>query len=384
MSGQYKIRRNNQDDFSDRKTGYNIAKRGGGCLENIKSCLGLIILLTLCGLIIVAFTDAQNAQALDDSCFPHKTLYTVARVELRDGDSRFAKELEKTRVNKTYTVVRSYTDWLFGSCWIQTTRGWLLRRPTGSVIKPGAPPAQQTDSTSATHTTTTSPSCYSSSKAYITGTMNIRSGPSTENSKVGSASLGDSFTVSQSQREGDYCWLKIGKGWIAQTGRVQSTKPAVKPSSDLPPIEGSELFRQHVIEAFEFLRTKSPKWFDYTTPKIRKVVESSSSNGAVGWVTLANRNANHATVSIRGNSILEEGGWPLYAVLVHEACHIHQWNDGKYQKSKWFSIDGEDERECFGVQAQAMSEIVPNDPLIPVTRCFAKKYPYQYVCRGIQ
>ncbi len=189
MSGQYKIRRDSQDDFSDIKAGYKIAKKGG-CWENIKSCLGLLLLLFICGIISSLMTGNASAQS-NNSCFPHETLYTTEPIDMKGSDSRFSATRGKTKAFQVYRVLEAKKDSLFSSCWVRISGGWMLRRPTGSVIRPESPTQQSTSKSTTTSSNTTSSTasskCYAGSKAYITGSMNIRSGPSTSNSKVGSA-----------------------------------------------------------------------------------------------------------------------------------------------------------------------------------------------------
>lgn len=61
--------------------------------------------------------------------------------------------------------------------------------------------------------------------AYLTGGMNIRASASTNSRVVARARTGDSFTVLESRAGANWCWLRISQGWMADTSRVQSTKP---------------------------------------------------------------------------------------------------------------------------------------------------------------
>ncbi len=361
MSGQYKIRRDSKDEGLESiydagvKAGTNVLRnrksQKGGCWEGIKSCIGLIILLSICGLIAVAVTDAQSA-----SCFPHKTLYTTEPVEVRSDDSRFSSQVMRTTPRKAYTVITSKRDSIFqSSCWIRIREGWVLRRPTGSVIKPGSPTQRTTSTTTSnTATTATSSRCYTGVTAYITGSMNIRSGPSTRDSKAGSAGAGESFLVLQSQRNGDYCWLKISKGWIAKTGRVQSTKPAPRTTTTSrasascgpPPIQGSATFQAGVRRAYNQI-SRSAKWCNYvTTARARSIGELTSHPWKGGKLDRSERQIEVNPKYASYGSAIE-----FSSTIIHEACHLHQMNGGRASS----------EKECYQVQLDYVNDVNPSN-----------------------
>ena len=452
MPGQYKIRSNSKDDFSDIKKGYKIAKSGaGGCWQGIKSCLGLILLLAICGFVMSVVSGTASAQD-DNACFPYKFLYTTGRVDIRSDSSRFSSSRTRTVRSKTYAVLESKSDSLFNSCWIRINDGWILRRATGSVIKPGkkgvvsnkratttttsdqaqtsaqngdtcfphkslyttgeidirndisrsssssektvsnqtyAVLESKTDSFGScwikinggwilrratgssvkpgeagvtTTATTGSSKCYAASRAYITGNMNIRRGPSTNHTKVGLALSGESFTVSQSKRDEDYCWLKISKGWMADTGRVQANKPAVvqaQPSAKtsttssisstnldgLPPIDGDATFQSGIVKAFNYMRNRAPNWFNYVTAKVRSV----GSHGAPGGKAHVHQKRITINPSYYPNTM------ELASVLVHEACHIYQFDRGNWQGVSVLTL----EEECTQVQIDMVGQVAP-------------------------
>ena len=68
-------------------------------------------------------------------------------------------------------------------------------------------------------------SCYRHQQAWITGAMNVREQPGINARKVGSAGTGESFPVLESRQGDTYCWLRISRGWMAQTAFVSATKP---------------------------------------------------------------------------------------------------------------------------------------------------------------
>lgn len=324
----------------------------------MKKLFALIILFVMCG----GLVSAQSARASDDSCFPHKTLYTTAPIEIRSSDSRFASSLGRTVTRKTYTVFDSKRDWLFNSsCWIKIQGGWLLRRPTGSAIRPGT----TTSTSTSTRSTTTTSKCYTASKAYITGAMNIRSDPSISKNKVGSANAGESFSVSSSQRNGDYCWLKISKGWIAKTGRVQATKPTVsttRTSSTTscnrhPSILSDSSGR--IKRAIDYLCRHAPSWYNYVVSKTSTVQANS---GLVGGRAYVRRR--HIEISPRAYPNTME----MSSVIVHEACHIYQWEEGRYNGL----APREREVECIQKMIDYVVYVAPGSRWLGILRDYIK------------
>ncbi len=78
--------------------------------------------------------------------------------------------------------------------------------------------------------------CFSHDRAYVIAGINIREEPSVSSARLGSASAG-TYSVDGSMQGDDYCWIDIGQGWIAKTGRVSATKPVRKSVSQ--PVAGS-------------------------------------------------------------------------------------------------------------------------------------------------
>lgn len=147
---------------------------------------------------------------------------------------------------------------------------------------------------------------------------------------------------------------------------------------NLPAIEGSAWFRQQVLDAFEFLRAVSPKWFHYTATKIRIIVEAPGLTDKHGEKPYANVQASSGRVQVDPDAI-REGAWPLHNVLVHEACHVHQWDSGKYDSWSW-SLSFDKEPECYRVQIQALSEMGINGGYIRKLECFAEYHPFESFC----
>ena len=55
--------------------------------------------------------------------------------------------------------------------------------------------------------------------------MNVRDVPSVAGNKIYVAEPGEGFDVRESRQGANYCWLRIDRGWMAQTALVSATKP---------------------------------------------------------------------------------------------------------------------------------------------------------------
>ncbi len=96
--------------------------------------------------------------------------------------------------------------------------------PTATPVPPTSTPLPRATSVPASPTPRSS-SCYSGEQAWVWGAMNVREGPSVSAAKVYVAEAGEYFRVLESRQGATYCWLRIDKGWMAQTAFVSSTKP---------------------------------------------------------------------------------------------------------------------------------------------------------------
>ena len=352
----YQVRADRKD--KDLEALYDVGQKAGkkairkvGLWETIKSCLALLLLFFICGLIAAIVTGTSSAQSpssSDNSCFQHKTLYTILPVEIRSNDSYLARELGKTTRNKTYKVLESKKAALFNSCWIRISNGWLLRRANSSVIRPRT----RTSLQQTTSANTTSSRCYTLSKAYITGAMNIRKAASVSSAKVGSAQAGDSFTISQSKRGGDYCWLKISKGWIAKTGRVQSTKPisrTITVTCPIPPIYGSASLKNAVKRAYNVLG-KHPAWCTYVT----SAGAASFEQLTFGGCARLDSSERQIEVYLSQSLCRSNDAYVTAAFIVHEACHLHQLNAGSRLQDPY-----QDEPPCYQKQIEFLTSVMP-------------------------
>lgn len=329
-----------------------------------------ILLIATCCMIFSLLSgiySAQPSSSLDESCFPYKTLHTISPVDIRDDREYRARWVGKTVAWQAYSIYETSRVVSSGSCWIKISTGWVLRVVNSNTIRPGSP-----NRPSNTRTITTSnigSGCYTSADAYITGNMNIRSGPSTGHSKTGLALAGESHPVSKSEQGNSYCWLKIAKGWIAKTGRVSATKqiaytPSATNMTDLPSVEGGELFRAKISKAWNYLRDKSSKWFSYVVSANFSLIQES---WRTGISTSSRRLEIVDTRSYTGDIVV------LSSIFIHEACHVYQWNQGRWQD---LSLR-QRESECYQKQVEAVSQYAPgSQSYIDELRRYAENPPH--------
>lgn len=310
------------------------------------------------------FMFAVQTTGQSDSCFPHKALFTTRPVEIRSSDSYLARMLGKTTSNKTYTVFESKKAALFNSCWIKINDGWLLRRIGSNIIRSGVPEIHTPKPTPTprgddTVSTTSTNRCFFHARAYLTGNMNIRKSPNATSEKVGSAQAGQSYYVMSSQQGDTYCWLKIGGGWMAKTGRVSSSKPAATTMSsrhvfaDLT-VQGPASFKSAVTQALNLLKSKAPSWYNYVIAKrtsIKPNITEFPTTVSFG---------HPVTGEILIGSTHDKDIGILAGVLVHETCHVHQWDDGRHHSLGRIGR----EIECMEFQVEAMQQATPGHHFI--------------------
>lgn len=191
-------------------------------------------------------------------------------------------------------------------------------------------------------------------------------------------------TAAQTQNVDNCCFIgwqcnsneDWNRGYQAYQNNQCGNNTTTSPSAiRLPIIEGSGSFVQRTREALEFLRVKSPVWFNYVVSKVRKIMENPN-------VPHARAHVREGSVSINDLAVRKvERYYPLSSILVHEACHIHQWESGKYDALTWNLLANSDlERECYAIQAQVLSEVLPGHRGIGLLRCLAKHHPFRFAC----
>ena len=292
-------------------------------------------------------TDTQAAQ---DNCYPYDDAIVTRDTTLRLSPRVASPHDELATVGETFEVLGS-NHYGF-HCWVETITGWLI----GAYLRP-----------SDLSTAADSPSsCYEGHWTYVTGTMNIRESHTTASPVVGQAHAVESYKVTKSHQGETWCWLQISKGWMALTSYVSNDIIDV-----LPPIKGDEQFKNKVVRAFEFISGKSPRWFGYTVPKIQEIRPDPDLEANARVVASTGR------VTISSNFIRENGRdfAMLASTLIHEACHVHQWDRGK----ALFIGLGLGKGMLY-IRSNCLVADSPRHPDIEALRCWGKHYPITSLC----
>ena len=280
----------------------------------------------------------------DDGCYPAAgaLVFELTWAETHLGYRKF----ELASPGETYAVLRSSR--FEGECWIETEIGWLR----SSKVIPALPPTPSPTPTllpTPTPAPTSVPACFSERRAYVAGHMNIRASHMINSAIVGSAERGDLFEVSESIQGQTYCWLNIGIGWMAHTEIVHGKMP-------LPRIDGDSVFVKYIRAGFDFLWEKSKWAFMYVADYINVITPRPNNKPhSVAWVR-------SGRVEIDGRHLRPDV--LLATVLLHEACHMHQYELNPFMPRalEWQRI--EFEKECTEVEIVFLEAIGEGDSWI--------------------
>ena len=289
-----------------------------------------------------------GTQDAEDSCWPHDVVHVSGNVTHRTSHSFGSASAGKAKHGDTYDVIGSQQ--VGKSCWIETSAGWLYHGYVRHIADP--PPAPEA---TLTPPATLPSGCYDADIAYVTGPMNIRASHSTDSEKVGTAASGDVFEVSASAQGETYCWLKVSGGWVAQTGRVRSTKPPA-PAKASVRIEGDTAFIGAIEAALDYLREQTPRWYLYVTNKVSYIRPRAASERGSAAVVNRRRMEIHP-------GILHDT-FQVAATLVHEACHQYQYDEGRWGNQWSLAAGRERETECYEIELDMVTEMNPRHRLV--------------------
>ena len=260
-----------------------------------------------------------------------------------------------------------------GSCWLETDEGWLIYdaqviSDTFFSFEAGVGETRQEQTT-----------CLPGQTVTISGPMNIRKSPTTESPVVASAKAGENYTVYEIAIGIEWCWMKVWRGWLANTERVQATNPgdavdseatAPKPEpadddnccfdgrlcttaeewidgywahlnelcgapprvslSQLskPRVVGSEAFVHAVSETLDLMEIKTPAVYRYVVSATTVVEEHGPEVNACGLAYIGAGRTSLGSCFDFAEAQTPELLNSLAAVLAHEACH-HKGDDMK-------------------------------------------------------
>ena len=355
-----------------------------------------------------ALMTAALAQESELPCSSRDTVYATRKVAILDDPSYQGVRVRHAAPGERLDILSSKLSGPW--CWLQVSDGWVI---DSAHRLSSEPRVTVTESGSATGR-----SCYQAARAYITGDMNIRSGASTSSHVVKKARAGEAFDVSRSTRGATWCWLRIDAGWMAMTSRVQSTKPlratastsgststatATQPSSSnidnccyvnrhcqseqdwvdgfwaflrqecfvqgtseqisqpgAPhyiinsqgrriPIYGDEEFRLTIARGFFYLRDKLPRWWQYVA-----IVDDVKYDDIEGNCSYACASWPYKNVRF-GPHAYGKDARAIAQTLLHETCHLYQWQQGRGDNYDW-SLPWEErphEIECENIEREA-------------------------------
>lgn len=266
-------------------------------------------------------------------CYPDDVAIAIRRTALREYAGWAGVTLRDAQAGEQFAVTGSRMS--RDECWVNTSEGWLY----GELVAP-APAAPATNPA-------LGESCYTDSHLYLTGTVNIRRGPSTDRAVVGQARSGDVLEVTESSQGETYCWAKVYDGWIAQTARVRSN---IGPLTE-PLIEGEKEFVDRIRAALHYLRDLAPEWYAYVVQPTRVIAPAPpdrQSSSAVGRESKIRIHSKHLAMMMQ-----------LAHVLVHEACHLIQSDEGRGAQEYDYDTIARNERECTVPQVRMIEAIDP-------------------------
>ena len=199
-------------------------------------------------------------------------------------------------------------------------------------------------------------SCYSHNAVSVTAAMNVRAQPTTESDKVEVAAAGDSFYVYDSIQGDNYCWLDIEIGWMADTGSVTTLEP--------PDIKGAPDFRLLIERALSLLENKAADQYLYVLRNIDTIADRAPS---VGWEFLGSHPKAWPSLDWVGipfgyelNIRQPQRTLLIAQTLVHEACHMVQWDEGRFYALSIVDC----ETECKKAGLKLVRDINPRSELV--------------------
>ena len=279
-----------------------------------------------------AMIAAPLAQDKEEACSSREAVYPIVKTAILDDPSIYGVRVRHATTWERLDIIGSKRSGPW--CWLQVADGWLIDSARSLSSEPYASDLGQARYASR---------CYAGAKAYVSGVMNIRSGASTRSPVVAKARAGDAFVVLGSMAGTDWCWLKVNRGWLANTARVSST---------VLPIAGSREFVRQVESALNWLELEAPEWHNYVIGGVEKISEIANTGGgrcgAIAYPAQRGIGIESCMVNwaqqrgISASPRLDQLELAIY--IAHEACHIHRHEAGfKYNAA----TRAREEEECM-------------------------------------
>ena len=294
------------------------------------------------------------------SCYAEKTIQFKRVRVIHEKRSTTSKRLGYTKAFSAYNVISS--EMVNEDCFVRIPDGWVKYNNQG----------EHTTTRDIGKTSSTTSRCYPYKTAHLTGSMNVRFEPSVSSEKVGTLSGGGSFTVLTSRKSGQYCWLKKGSNqWVARTGRVQSSKSTAArttqtsrqtTSCNHPPISHDSSGR--IKRAMDYLCHNSSVWHNYVVSKTSSIIGNFSIQGGRAYTKSRRIEINTSKYPIT---------MEMSSVIVHEACHIHQWENGR-----WNIDPTTREVECIQKMIDYVAQVAPGSHWLRKLQSYIKNPGVSY------
>ena len=319
-------------------------------------------LWSLLFLAVCSTTFAGLVGGQDDQCVPPNSVVTFSTsVKIRQNPD-FRSELRGSLPGNVAYIVSESLQTAEG-CWVEIGIEWVFapdKYIQELIVRP-------------TTSNTAYDNCFNGSATFITGKMNIREDATTSSNVIDQAQPRTVLRVRGSRQGDTWCWLKLygSRGWIAVTEFVSEDISSVLPSIE---IEGHMWLTSKILKAFEFLSDKSPRWFNYTVPKLRAIVGYDPTLEAKAQIVPRTRTITMGSFT-RNMRNTQDHIAVLASTFIHEACHVHQWDRGDRYILDWAA-----EQECYTLEARALRNIDPGNPDIEWLECWGEVYPLTSTC----
>ena len=212
-------------------------------------------------------------------------------------------------------------------------------------------------------------SCFPYEEVHLIHSATIRDEPYILGNKIGRKEPGEPLVVLQSTK-GTSCWIRIEEGWILYNDKLMfheeiAEELEIEIDPDWPIIEGDNYFTARIHAALDYIRSKSSIWHKYVT----RVTES---------IALRSKDAKQHTllahnIDVRNESLahgrehrieigLNHVRWGpkptlfLASMLIHEACHLHQWNAGMWAGIGDWALEARQEVDCYKKQLRVVKQ----------------------------
>ena len=201
--------------------------------------------------------------------------------------------------------------------------------------------------------------CYPGTGVAVIWQTPIRFTSSYRSLPVARAEPSDQFVVIRSRLNEGICWIQTTIGWIDASKTMPAFVPTPTPEPTPIPmpeflilrITGDDQFVSEIRKGFAFLWKHSPYWYWY-------VVDS-------GILVIAPSIGHQDSRAYGFEKRIEIDEWYMQSItilastLVHEACHLIQFQEGRWPYEGDVLGIIQAERECLALEVGMMTEIRP-------------------------